>query len=231
MEKFKKRAKELLKPWDQFGIATQQELLPGVEKFLERIQHLIPLFVQFGSRIGEIIGNFAEMAGETLTSEKNMRALGSILSESESFWENITAAAGEFIDMLLPFFAAAAPLATEFSESLKDWVTNLSDLVNSNVQIDKAGKVTGDLTDKFKVWYDRFVLLVGVIGDVFKGLWGILEIAGESGTPFFDKIAEAATGSPPGSGRSKARTRSRSSSMTPSRCSTKSGGCSATSIG
>ena len=54
------------------------------------------------------------------------------------------------------------------------------------------GVATGTLVDKFNSWYDKFVLLAGIIGDVFAGLWGILRLAGETGTPFFDKIAEAA---------------------------------------
>ena len=185
LEKFKKRAKELLKPWEQFGIATQEFLLPGLENFLEAIQHLIPLFVEFGGRIGRIFGDMATFAGAIFTSEKNMSALGRILEASETFFTNIRTAVLKLADLLLPFLAEMAPLAVQFSESIAKWATGLHDTLSQEGAIESVG-------DKFQVWYDRFVLLVGIIGDVFAGLWGILEIAGTTGTPFFEKIAEAA---------------------------------------
>ena len=185
LERFKKRAKELLKPWEQIGAATQEFLLPGIENLLEAIQLLIPQFVEFGTEIGRIFGDMATFAGEIFTSEKNMRALGKILDASEEFFTNIRTAALKLADLLLPFLEQVAPLAVAFSESVKDWATNLHDAMSEEGRMEALGET-------LKTWYDRFVLLIGVIGDVFAGLWGILDIAGETSTPFFEKIAEAA---------------------------------------
>ena len=185
LERFKKRAKELLKPWEQIGAATQEHLLPGIENLLKAIQILIPQFVEFGGHIGKIFGDMATFAGEIFTSEKNMRALGKILDASEEFFTNIRTAVLNLADLLLPFLAQVAPLAVDFSNSVKDWATNLHDGLSEEGRMEALGET-------LKTWYDRFVLLVGIIGDVFKGLWGILEIAGTTGTPFFEKIAEAA---------------------------------------
>ena len=185
LEKFKNAAKKLLKPWKQVGVATQESLLPGLENLLEAIQHLIPLFVEFGSRIGRIFGDMATFAGAIFTSEKNMGALGKILEASEQFFINIRTAALNFADMLLPFLTTVAPLAVQFSESVANWATHLNEVLQQDGKVEELGA-------KFQTWYDRFVLLAGILGDVFFGLWGILEIAGTTGTPFFEKIAEAA---------------------------------------
>jgi phage-related protein len=194
LEKFKKRTKELLKPWEEFGIATQEHLLPGIEDFLEKIQQLIPLFSPFGNHIGQIVGDFFRLAGSVFTSEKNMRALKGILDASEKFFINIRTAVLNVADALLPFLNTAAPLAVKFSDSLAKWAEHLNEFVQKRVQIDEFGVATGTLVDTFTKWYDRFVLLVGIVGDLFVGLWGIFSLA--SDTPaaggFFDTLASAA---------------------------------------
>ena len=100
-------AKKLLKPWEQFGTATQEFLLPGIENLLEAIQLLIPQFVDFGTEIGRIFGDMATFAGAIFTSEKNMRALGTVLDSSKAFFTNIRTAALNVADILLPFLAAS----------------------------------------------------------------------------------------------------------------------------
>jgi hypothetical protein len=187
LDKFKEQVKKFAEPWKQVGLATQKTLLPGLTAALKVLTQsaLVPLFVEFGGRIGQIVADFGHFAAATLVSEKNMRALGKILEASGGFFTNIRTAAIAFIDLLLPFLAAAAPLAVQFSKSLADWLTHLADIVNL-----KSG--TGELAVTFQTWYDNFKLLVGIVGDVFSGLWGILQIASTSSTPFFDKIAAGA---------------------------------------
>lgn len=190
LEKFKEAAKKLLAPWQQIGVATQRTLLPGLEDALRILGTrggLVSLFTEFGGRIGKSASAFAVFAAHILTSEKNTRALGKILEASGTFFDNMRTAALNFIDLLMPFLATVVPLAVQFSQSLADWATHFADFINLKAS-------TGELTLTFQIWYDRFTLLVGILGNVFAGLWGILQLASSSPAAggLFDAIARGA---------------------------------------
>ena len=181
LKRFKEEAKKLLAPWKEIGASTQKLLLPGLERALKLIQHLVPTISEFGEELGGIVGKWAEYAAVVVTSEKNMGALSTILGNSTQFFDLLGEAAIRFIDALLPFFAAAAPLAVRFGESLVAMATSFQAMFDTTEEADALG-------DTFSGWYDIFSTLASIIGNVFDILWSVLSIAGETGTPFFDKI-------------------------------------------
>lgn len=190
LEKFKETAKKLLAPWKQIGVQTQKFLLPGITALLESMGEFLTFFIDgtkhaesFATTVGRTFGNFARVLGDILTTAKNFDAFGTILGESSKFLSNMALAALALVDNLLPFLAAAAPLATQFSESVTKWALGLNESMTAMGQ--------EGMTAKFQGWYDKLALLVGIVGDVFVGLWNILSIAGETATPFFDKLGEA----------------------------------------
>ena len=190
MKKFKEEVKDLLKPWKEVAEETQRRMIPGLREAARTLMGndgLVALFKDFGGNIGQIVGDMAHYASAVLTSSKNMDALATILSASSDFFVNIRDAAVSFIDALLPFLAAAAPLAVQFSEALAGWAAHFQEFINRSSE-------TGELTATFQGWYDKLTVVVDILGNVFSLLWSVLSIAGETGTPFFDRIAEATQG-------------------------------------
>ena len=183
LEEFKEAAKELLAPWKNFGKATQRFLLPPLKLALENLQDLIPLFEAFGEEIGGVFGKWGLFISSVITKQKNIEALSTILDNSVQFWDLIGEAIARLVDAMIPFFAAVAPLAVQFAESLRDMAERFQNFINLKSE-------SGELAATFQEWYDRLKTVFTIIGNVAEVLGRILIIAGDTAVPFFDRIAE-----------------------------------------
>lgn len=185
LKAFKEQAQPLAEAWKNVAVAVQKRVLPAMIGFLENTQILIPMFVEFGDHVGTIAGNFVTMAGNVLTSNKNLDAMGTILENSEGFFRAISEAALLAFDALIPLFAEMAPLGVQLAESLRGMAEHLQTFLAQPGKLDELG-------DKFQLWYDRLTQVGRIIGDLFIGLWNVLGIGAEFGTNMFDSLEKIA---------------------------------------
>jgi hypothetical protein len=116
---FKEAAKPLTGAWKNVAVAVQKRVLPAMLGFLETTQVLLPMFETFGDRIGIAARDFITMAGNVLTSNKNLDAFATILENSEKFFSLFSQSILVVFDALIPVFAALAPLGVQFAESIR----------------------------------------------------------------------------------------------------------------
>jgi hypothetical protein len=178
LQKFKKAAEGLLKPWKNVAVETQKTLLPGLQDALGTMQDLVPLFSKFGGVIGGIGADFARMASQVLVSNKSLDAMSLILEDSSLFFANIRDAGLNMVQTILPLFAAMSPLAVQLSASLK----TMAEHFNTFIQ---AKSESGELTSTFQTWYDRLATIMRILGDLGMSLFNVLSIGAEWGDSMF----------------------------------------------
>jgi len=186
LDSFKEAAKPLIGQWKNVAVAVQKKVLPAMLGFLETSQLLIPMWVEFGDHIGTIAGNFLTMAGNVLTSNKNLDAFATIMENSEKFFGLISESLLVVFDALIPVFAILAPLGVQFAESLRKMADHLAEFLAQPGKLD-------ELSVKFQDWYDKLAQVFRIIGNVFTALWEILGVGAEFGTSMFDSL-EKVTG-------------------------------------
>jgi hypothetical protein len=187
LDAFKKASEDLLKPWKQVAVATQKELFPALEDAMKTMQHMVPLFAEFGAVIGKSAGNFVKLAAATLTNERNMGALAGILDDSVSFWDNIESAALAFVDTLMPFLKAASPLAVQLSDSIRTMAEHFRDFI-----LNKSA--TGELTTTFQTWYDRLTNILGILGNLGEALFNVFSVGADASDSVFQSIGDITQG-------------------------------------
>ena len=185
LENFKESASELLGPFEEIARAAQVEMFPGMLTALGNLQAFIPMLSTFAGNIGAIAGDFAVLASEILTSGENMDAFQNILSAAEPIFETLLLAVSYLLDALPELFEAAAPIAAQFVDSLAGMAERFRDFI-------EAASESGVLAENFQLWYDRAARIMGILGDIFIGLWNILQIGGDASDEMFAGFETAA---------------------------------------
>jgi hypothetical protein len=183
LQAFKKAAADLLKPWKEVAVATQKTLLPGLLDALDVIQDLVPLFAEFGGVIGGIGADFARMAGQILVSDRSISDLSVILEASTGFFENMRDTGLNLFQTITPLMAALAPIAVQLSESLEKMAIKFREFI-------LAKSDSGELTTTFQGWYDKLVVLAGIVADLGVGLFNIFTIGAEWGGDMFKSLSD-----------------------------------------
>lgn len=179
LENFKKSLEGVGKEWKKVGAATQLTLLPGLERALKTTTALVPAFSKFGTEIGGIAGNTAELVAGILTSESGQRSLNAILMGSVGIWTQLQRVAVNVVNAILPFLEAAQPIAQRFA-------TSIGNITQKMAEVATAGQKSGSLTATLTEWYDRGELVMKGLGNIGVALWNTLKIGADVAQPFFD---------------------------------------------
>jgi len=177
LKNFKEEAKGLGDPWKDVAEIFQKELFPALLDSANLINSkLIPSFKEFARGLGPIAGNIARFAAETLSSEKNISSLDTILTNSGTIFDNLGRAAIIALTPILDLFARMTPVAVQFTESLRKMAEHFAAFVALN----------GDtLSATFQTWYDRLVIVGHILENLAKVIWNVFKVGADASADMF----------------------------------------------
>ncbi len=183
MDKFKESIKEQAEAWMEVGAATQEYLLPALDRAFGSLGRLIPRFTTFGSNIGRIVGRMAELSAAALTSEENLDNWGVVFGGSQEMMQDFSGIVQGLADMLPGFLAAIMPLSERLTESFAAGFDRFTEMINAGVE-------SGSLIETLTLWYDRAELFGGALMNIVRGLWEIFKVGGDEVEPMFANLDE-----------------------------------------
>lgn len=165
----------------RIGTATQQTLLPALDEALFTLGDLVPIFSEFGLFVGRAVGNYAKLATGILVGEEAQGRFQAILQSSLRILDILLPTIINFGDILSGLWVAAIPAAERFAGSLGDMVSRWTDMIN-------VGLRTGELTEKFDLWYDRAAILGSALSNLSGALFDIFEVGATSADGVFRRF-------------------------------------------
>jgi TM2 domain-containing membrane protein YozV len=181
LDQFNDDMAEIAESWQSFGAAAQESLLPALEDAANLLtDKLRPGLTEFSKHIGESVAVTVRWAAAALTSKKNLDAFGEILANSQKVTDAFGRVIIRLADVLPQLFAAAAPIAADFAETLDRIATRFQDWVN------ETG--TAGLADKFDLWWERAKRLGRIISNVADALGQIFSIGADASDPLLNRI-------------------------------------------
>ena len=186
LDKFKDKADEVGQVFLRIGSATQLTLLPSLSIALDIIKGIVPLFSEFGIKIGKVVGNLAIFVAATLTSEDAQYRLRKIMASALRIFEMLIPIVLNVGDILSGIWLAASPAAELF-------VKKIGELVENWKVLTRVGLLSGTLESTLTKWYERAELLFGALGNLSGALFDILDIGADSSDNVFyqfDRWAE-----------------------------------------
>lgn len=186
LEKFMDKADEVGQVFLRIGSATQLTLLPSLSIALDIIKGIVPLFSEFGIKIGKAAGNLAIFVAATLTSEDAQYRLRKIMESALRIFDMLIPIILNVGDILSGIWLAASPAAELFVEKIGELVENWKVLT-------RVGLLSDTLQSTLTKWYERAELLFGALGNLSGALFDILDIGADSSDNVFyqfDRWAE-----------------------------------------
>src|SRR5215510_801786 len=183
LDQFNDDMAEIAESWQSFGAAAQEDLLPALEDAANLLtDKLRPGLTEFSKHIGESAANTVRWAAAALTSNKNLDAFGTILAHSQTVTDAFGRVIIRLADVLPGLFAAAAPLAADFAETIDGIATRFQDFLNNTTQ--------EELTAKLDLWWQRAKRLGRIIANVADGLGQILQIGADASDPLMKRVED-----------------------------------------
>lgn len=182
LKKFTDQAKKVGKAWGEVGAATQETLLPGLEKALDYSKALIPIFRGWGREVGRVVGSHVEFLAAILASEEGQRRMRSILQQSTPVLETMARVALRLGDVLSRLFEAVLPITLQFVEAIDQMVARWQEAL-------AVTSADGTLAATLQDWYDKASLVGGALADLWGAIWNILKVGGTSAVPFFENFS------------------------------------------
>jgi len=162
----------------------QRRVLPAVGDFLfDVFDALGKPFHSFLQDIADSAAFFIRMASAVLRGDENVGHFTRILDGARQIFDAFGGAIVEIINILLPFFDAAIPLAVQLANAFEAMVTHFSDFIRESSR-------TGKLGETLQIWYDRSRLIVRALGNLAVGVFNVFKIGADVAQPFFDKLSD-----------------------------------------
>jgi phage-related protein len=186
LDEFNDHMEEFNAHWEAFGFAVQETLLPHLMTAMDTLEELIPIFATYGTALGDIVGLQAEAFAEQLTTSDNKGRIASILDSGLGIVNQLAGVAVTLVTPILQILEAAMPIA----QQLADAIGRVTDKFAR--WIDMKSK-SGELTATFQKWYDRFVLIMDILGNlggVFADIFGLGADSADGMFESLDKITQ-----------------------------------------
>jgi hypothetical protein len=181
LDAFNGQLDDFKEKWESVGLATQETLLPALSASLEMFEALIPTFESYGSVIGQVVGDIAFGAAGILTSTESQLKLSSILANGSQVIRTLGDAGVDLIAPVLTILEAAMPIAQQLADAIHRVVQSFAEW------IDMKSK-SGELTALFQKWYDRFKLIMSILGNLGSALADVFGIGADSADGMFKTL-------------------------------------------
>lgn len=183
LDLFQAKAKVFGEAWKDVGVATQTFLLPALTDVMRQSLKMIPMFEQFGARIGLLAGGVAEFGIKMLNSSSNAMPLQRIMKSSGDIFKIFGDSAVFIGDALIKLFATVSPLSERFAESVRQMAIRFDAFITRSSQ-------SGELGKNLTIWYDRAEQIGRSFINLAKVVWNVFKIAADAGQPFFDTLSQ-----------------------------------------
>lgn len=180
---FKDSAKAAGEEFLRIGTATQATLLPALDDALQIITGLTPMFSEFGLFAGRAVGQFANLAAETLTGVTAQERFAAIFRSSLQILDMLMPMLIDVGDILSGLWVASIPAAERFVETLGRVLSGWQEIVNEGLR-------TGTLERTLTLWYDRAEILGGALADLAGAIWDIFDAGASASSGVFQGFAD-----------------------------------------
>src|SRR5690606_31565777 len=117
------------------------------------------MFSEFGLFAGRAVGQFAQLAAETLVGAEAQGRFSAIFESSLRILDRLFPVLIDVGDVLSGLWVASLPAAERFVEMLGRVLGNWRNIVNEGLR-------TGSLEDTLNRWYERAEVLGSALGDL-----------------------------------------------------------------
>lgn len=168
----------LKESWQDVGRAAQTELLPAIGDALALLtDEFLPVFTEYAADLGGVLAGIATNAATALTSSENKGRIQSILNQGLPIIETLGEAIVTMIDPILTILEAAMPLAQRLAASIGRVAQSFADFIEN--------EGTEGLTERFDKWYDRFELIMKILGNIGKVIGQVFGAGADSADSWF----------------------------------------------
>lgn len=174
----------LKKPVQELQESVQKPLFQGMGQGIKEASHNLPVFQKVLTGTSHVLGGLAIQAGELFGSKGFGRDFAKIGDTNNKVLENLGSTGLNFASALRHVMVAARPL----TEWLGDSIEQFSEWVEKSAE---AGRRSGDLAEFFDDTKDTLKIVVPMMGDLFKGLWNVLQLGRGTGNTLFSELGDA----------------------------------------
>jgi hypothetical protein len=174
LKAFKKNVKEIGKEFEGVGTAIRKKLLPRLEDALDISTKLAPTLEKGLAKVGKAVGKVAIHLAKVVTNAGNVQSLNAIFAATPGILKPLGKALGSIITIFLDLAEAGMPVLKQFVQFTAGWLKSKEAALN-------AAEASGRLQASIKRMTGSAKQVGRIIGNVFRGIGGILKAAQGSG--------------------------------------------------
>jgi hypothetical protein len=175
----------LRQEWIDLRKEVQEAFLPSVERSVNRLKGLLPIFRNGLVSTGRLLGSIFEGLAAQLTSPVWQRDLPTLFQIGQRVISSFGVALSKALDLFRNFVIAAAPVTDWLSDLITGWTEAASKAV-------EAGRATGRLQAFFQRAIDAATQVGHVLRDAFVALFNTFKEGAAVGQSFWTSLEEGA---------------------------------------